>query len=198
MATKSHYKEMNKIVNQLTQMSQSVRQDGVGALMNMRAQVHHPLLKDGINLILNGFTSEDIRNNLVAKVNTQQFHLQHAAKLFQALGQLCPGMGLVGTVTGLILMLSNLSDPSKIGAGMAVSLLATLYGLIFGTVLYSPIAEKLSLYAEKRLQLDTMIMEGVMLLKEKKSNAHMTDVLKTYAEPHVAKSGNKTSAAAAN
>jgi chemotaxis protein MotA len=78
-------------------------------------------------------------------------------------------------------MLSNMSEPSKLGPAMAVALLTTLYGLVLGTVVYMPIAEKISIYAEKKLQLDLMVLEGVLLLKEKKSQAHLRDVLNTYA-----------------
>jgi chemotaxis protein MotA len=173
-------KEMDSISNLLSQVSQSVRAEGVGVLAQIKDKIKNSLFRDGITLILNSFTSEEIKHNLIAKINTKQIQFNHAANLFESLGKLCPGMGLVGTIIGLVQMLSNLTDPSKLGAGMAVSLLATLYGLIFGTVIYTPISEKIKIYAEKSLQLDTMIMEGIVLLKEKKSTAHFKDVLNTY------------------
>jgi chemotaxis protein MotA len=174
-------KEMNTIANQLSTLSSSVRSEGIGVIAKQKDRVQNPFFREGLTLILSSFTTEEIKHNMIAKINTKQAEFQHAANLFESLGRLCPGMGLVGTIIGLVQMLSNLSDPTKLGAGMAVSLLATLYGLILGTVIYTPMAEKIKICAEKSLQLDTMIMEGVLLLKEKKSNAHVRDVLSTYS-----------------
>jgi chemotaxis protein MotA len=181
MAFFNQAKEMTNIANMLTQFSSAIRMEGMGVLAQGKNQVKNQLFREGITLILNSFTAEEIRHNLIAKINTRQNQYSHSANLFESLGKLCPGMGLVGTIIGLVQMLSNLTDPTKIGAGMAVSLLATLYGLILGTVIYTPMSEKITMYAEKTLQLDTMIMEGVLLLKEKKSHAHVRDVVNTYS-----------------
>lgn len=181
MGFKNQTKEMTQIVNQLTMFSSAVRTEGMGVLATQKDRVKNPLFKEGLTLILNSFTVEEIRHNLIAKINTKQTQFEHAANLFESLGKLCPGMGLVGTIIGLVQMLTNLSDPAKLGAGMAVSLLATLYGLILGTVIYTPISEKIKIYAEKVLQIDTMIMEGVSLLKDKKSSAHFQNVVRTYS-----------------
>lgn len=180
MAFLNQSKEMNSISNLLTHLSQAVRADGVGAVAQHKDKVKNPLFRDGLALILNGFTPDEIRHNLVAKINTRQSQFNSAANLFESMGKLCPGMGLLGTIIGLMKMLANMSDPKALGPAMAIALLTTLYGLVFGTVLYNSIADKVRLYAEKSLQLDTMIMEGVLLLKEKKSGAHFRDVLNTY------------------
>ncbi len=193
MAFLNQTKEMNTIANQLSQLSSAVRSEGIGVLARQKEGVKNLFFRDGLTLILNSFTPEEIKHNMCAKINAKQTQFSHAANLFESLGKLCPGMGLVGTIIGLVQMLANLSDPSKLGAGMAVSLLATLYGLILGTVIYTPLSEKITIYAEKSLQLDTMIMEGVILLKEKKSNAHLRDVLSTYqnhgAKPNAGNGG---------
>jgi chemotaxis protein MotA len=181
MAFLNQRKEMNQIANQLSTMTSAVRNEGVGVLARYKGYLKNPLLKDGVTLILSGFTPDEIRHNLTAKINTKQNQFSHAASLFENLGKLCPGMGLLGTIVGLVQMLSNMSDPSKLGPGMAIALLTTLYGLLLGTVLYTPVGEKIFIHGEKTLQMDLMILEGVMLLKEKKSQAHLRDVLNTYS-----------------
>ncbi|MEN9528250.1 MAG: hypothetical protein RI932_123 [Pseudomonadota bacterium] len=177
----SQKKEMNQIANQLSTMTSAVRTEGVGILARYKEHIRNPLLKDGVTLILSGFTPDEIRHNLTAKINTKQTEYMHASSLFENLGKLCPGMGLLGTIVGLVQMLSNMSDPTRLGPGMAIALLTTLYGLLLGTVVYTPVSEKISIYAEKTLQRDLMILEGVMLMKEKKSHAHLRDVLSTYS-----------------
>jgi chemotaxis protein MotA len=182
-------KETSNIANQMTALSQAARQEGLGSLVQFRSKIKHPLFRDGITLILNGFTSEEIKHNLTARINSEQTRLGQAAGLFEGLGKLSPAMGLLGTIVGLIQMLSNLSDPTKIGPGMAVSLLATLYGLILGNAVYLPIADKIQSQAEKEAHLNTMIMEGIILLKEKKSNVHLRDMVNTYSDTHVGTRG---------
>ncbi len=173
-------KEMTKVANTLTILSKEVSQRGMGALAQHRATIRNPLFKEGVVLILNSFTTDEIKHNLIAKTNIEHMRLTAASELFEALGKISPAMGLLGTLVGLVQMLANLSDPSSIGPGMAVSLLATLYGLVFANAIYIPLADKVSSHSEKILQLNTMVLEGVLLLKERKSSAHLRDVVSTY------------------
>ena len=92
---------------------------------------------------------------------------------------------MIGTLMGLIGMMSNLSDPATIGSGMALALITTLYGLLLGTILYAPFGEKIAIEAEKSQELNLMVMEGVLALKGKKSSVHLKNIMSTY--------GNKTS-----
>jgi|1048.fasta_scaffold07322_5 chemotaxis protein MotA len=174
-------KEMNQISNQLSTLSYAVRTEGIGVLAKYKPQLRNQLFRDGVTLILSSFTADEIRHNLTAKINGKQTQFSHAVNLFENLGKLCPGMGLLGTIVGLVQMLSHMTEPGKLGPSMAIALLTTLYGLVLGTVVYTPISEKIAIYAEKTLQLDLMILEGVLLLKEKKSQAHLRDVLSTYS-----------------
>lgn len=183
MAFLNQRKEMNQISNQLSTLSYAVRTEGIGVLAKYKPQLKNQLFRDGVTLILSSFTPDEIRHNLTAKINGKQTQFSHAVNLFENLGKLCPGMGLLGTIVGLVQMLSHMSEPAKLGPSMAIALLTTLYGLVLGTVVYTPISEKIAIYAEKNLQLDLMILEGVLLLKEKKSQAHLRDVLSTYSAP---------------
>jgi chemotaxis protein MotA len=173
-------KEMTRIANTLAILGRDVSQKGMGALAQNKSSVKNPLFRDGIAMILNSFTAEEIRHNLMAKTNIEHMRLVAASEVLEALGKISPAMGLLGTLVGLVQMLANLSDPSSIGPGMAVSLLATLYGLIGANAIYIPLADKVSSHSEKILQLNTMVMEGVLLLKERKSSAHLRDVVNTY------------------
>jgi chemotaxis protein MotA len=190
MAYLNTTKEMNTISNSLTQLSGAVRTEGMGVIAQFKSKVSNHLFRDGLTLILSGFTPDEIRHNLIAKINTRQSEYAQAVSLFETLGKLCPGMGLLGTIIGLMKMLANMSDPKTMGPNMAIGLLTTLYGLVFGSVIYNSIADKVKIYAEKSLQLDTMIMEGVLLLKEKKSGAHFKDVLNTYGSKSLSMQGN--------
>ncbi|MDA9951162.1 MotA/TolQ/ExbB proton channel family protein [Oligoflexaceae bacterium] len=177
---KSPNQTEKEVINFLTQASAMVRSEGMGSLMKIRGNIRYPLLRDGVSMILNDFSIEEIRHNLTAKISTNQSHLFAASNLFENMAKVSPGVGMIGTLIGLIAMLANLQDPSKIGSGMALAMITTLYGLLLGTILYSPFSEKINIEAEKISEVDMLIMEGCIGLKAKKSSIHMSSLVKTY------------------
>lgn len=174
---KKHHEE---IIDLLTAASKAVRSDGMGAIIQFKDKATYDLLRDGISLIVNDFKPEEIRNNLMARINLKQSHMQLASNLFENMSKICPGVGMIGTLMGLIGMLSNMSDPQKIGSNMALAMITTLYGLALGTILYAPWAEKIALEAERSLETDMLVVEGILNIKGKKSSAHLKDTLKSY------------------
>jgi chemotaxis protein MotA len=176
-----HHQHQAEIIDALTRASQIVRTDGLGALVPLRDRMQYDMLRDGFSLIINDFKPEEIRHNLMARINAKQSKMALAASLFENMSKLCPGMGMIGTLMGLIAMLSNMNDPSKLGSGMALALITTLYGLMLGTIIYGPWGEKIHIEAEKILEVDMMVLEGMINIKSKKSSVHMKDIMKTYA-----------------
>ena len=176
-----HAQHQAEIINALTRASQIVRSDGLGALVPLRDRMQYDMLRDGFSLIINDFRTEEIRHNLMARINAKQSKMALAASLFENMSKLCPGMGMIGTLMGLIAMLSNMNDPTKLGSGMALALITTLYGLMLGTIIYGPWGEKIHIEAEKILEVDMMVLEGMVNIKSKKSSVHMKDIMKTYA-----------------
>jgi chemotaxis protein MotA len=189
MTFSSDSKEKTNVANSLAIISRDVTARGMGALAGHRNSVKNPLFRDGLALILNGFTADEIKHNLIAKTNIEHARMIAASSMFEQLGKIAPAMGLLGTLVGLVQMLANLSDPSAIGPGMAVSLLATLYGLILANAIYIPLADRVETYSERYLQVNTMVLEGILLLKERKSSAHLRDVVKTYKGQHAENAG---------
>ncbi len=176
-----HDRMEEHVINTLTQAAALVRAEGIGALVKIRGHVKYDFLRDGVSLIVNDFSEEEIRHNLVGKINAKQQRMSLASGMFENMSKISPGVGMLGTLLGLIGMMSTLNDPTKIGAGMALSLITTLYGVILGTFIYAPCAEKISLATERSMEIDTLVLEGVMALKGKKSSVHLNNVMKTYA-----------------
>jgi chemotaxis protein MotA len=179
---KRQKKTQDEVITVLTHASAIVRSDGLGSLVRIKERVRNELLKDGLSLIVNNFTPEEIKHNISAKISAKQSRMHLAANLFESISKLSPGVGMLGTILGLIQMMANLTDPSKIGGGMATALLTTLYGLLLGNVIYGPIAERIKLESDKALEIDLMVLEGVIGLKGKKSSVHFTDIMKTYGK----------------
>jgi chemotaxis protein MotA len=169
------------VINALTICSAKVRSEGVGALVTERNKLRYELLIEGVSLILNNFTIEEIKHNLSAKITSKQQRMALASSLFENMSKVSPGVGMMGTLMGLIHMMSRLSDPTTIASGMALALITTLYGLLLGTIIYAPFGEKIAIEAEKINELDLLVLEGVMALKGKKSSIHLKDIMKTYS-----------------
>lgn len=170
-----------EVIETLTLASKAVRSDGLGAVLPLRDRARYDLLRDGLSLIINDFKPEEIRHNLMARVNQKQSHMQLASSLFENMSKVCPGVGMIGTLLGLITMMANMSDPTKLGTGMALAMITTLYGLLLGTIIYGPWGEKIALEAEKSLEVDLLVVDGILNIKGKKSSAHLKDLLKSYS-----------------
>lgn len=174
-------KQHEEIIDTLSAASKAVRSEGIGAVIPFRDRARYDLLRDGLSLIINDFKPEEIRNNLMARVNLKQSHMQLAANLFENMSKLSPGVGMIGTLMGLIGMLSHMDDPSKIGSNMALAMITTLYGLGLGTIVYGPWGEKIMLEAERTLEIDLLVVEGIINIKSKKSSMHLKDLVKSYS-----------------
>lgn len=185
-------RKQNSVIQSLTRCSARVRAEGIGSLVSERKNISYDLLVDGVSLILNDFTLDEIRHNLTAKMNARQAQMEMASSLYENMAKVSPGVGMIGTLLGLISMMSNIGDPSTIGAGMALALITTLYGLLLGTLLYAPFGEKIAIEAEKIHKIDLLVMEGIVALKGKKSSMHLKDIMRTYGKGH--KPGQKKGA----
>lgn len=174
-------KHHEEVIETLSAASKAVRSEGLGAVIPFKERARYDLLRDGLAMIINDFKTDEIRNNLMARVNLKQSHMQSAANLFENMSRLSPGVGMIGTLMGLIGMLSNMSDPSKIGSNMALAMITTLYGLGLGTIIYGPWGEKVMLEAEKSLEVDLLVVEGVLNIKSKKSSVHLKDLVRSYS-----------------
>ena len=142
---KTQTRVQKEVIEVLTKSSAMVRSEGMGALVKVRKGIRYDLLREGISLIINDFTADEIRHNLGNKVNAKQTRMALAGNLFENMSKVSPGVGMIGTLLGLINMMANLRDPSQIGGGMALAMITTLYGLILGTILYGPCSEKITL-----------------------------------------------------
>lgn len=177
---KSKRSLQGEVINTLSSLSAAVRTDGYAALVNARKRIKYDFLRDGVSMIVNDFSADEIRHNLEAKINAKQSRMTHASDLFENMSKVCPGVGMIGTLMGLIGMMSNMSDPNTIGSGMAMALITTLYGLMLGTILYQPWGAKIAVEAEKATEIDFLVLEGVLHMKNRKSSVHLSNIMNTY------------------
>ena len=100
-----------------------------------------------------------------------------------SMGRFAPAFGMIGTLIGLVAMLSNMDDPSKIGAGMAAALLTTLYGALLANIVFLSLADKLALRSSEEVLVKTIIIQGVMAIQSGDNPRNVESKLLTFLPP---------------
>ena len=130
-----------ELITEAVELATAARKDGILALEGR--DIGHPFLKQGIDLCIDGHPPEVVTSMLEREIDLNLERQDMGIKMFVAIGDAAPAMGMIGTLIGLVQMLANMDDPKTIGPAMAVALLTTLYGAVIANCVAIPIAEKL-------------------------------------------------------
>ncbi|MBW7459060.1 MotA/TolQ/ExbB proton channel family protein, partial [Paenibacillus sepulcri] len=128
-------------------------------------ELEEPFLRNGLLMVVDGTDPELTNQILELEINAVEREREQQAKIFETAGGFAPTMGIIGTVMGLIHVLSNLSDPSSLGPSIAVAFTATLYGVASANLIYLPLATKIKTNTHERIQLMELMLEGVLALQ---------------------------------
>jgi chemotaxis protein MotA len=121
-----------------------------------------------------------IRDNLERDRDNFLTHLDEGQKIYRAIGDCAPAFGMIGTLLGMVQMFANMTDPAKLGPFMAVALLATLYGALVANLVCLPIAEKLHVKLTDEEINRTLIIDGILMIRDSKSPALVREMLIAY------------------
>lgn len=150
-----------EIIQRYIQLAVVVRKEGQLALEEAAKAVEHPFMRKGLLLVADGVDAETLSGILqLQNLAVQQRH-KIGQEVFKAAGRWAPAFGMIGTLIGLVTMLSNMQDPSSIGPQMAIALLTTLYGALISNLLCLPMAGKLKQRTDQELLINTIIAEGL-------------------------------------
>ena len=136
-----------------------------GGLLALEAQVgalRDTFMKKGVQMLVDGSDPEALRVALELELDVYEEEQRRAAKIWDAAGGYAPTIGILGAVMGLIHVMENLSDPSKLGGGIAVAFVATIYGVGSANLLFLPIANKIKMHIEAQVKLKSMFIEGLV------------------------------------
>ncbi|HHH45488.1 MAG TPA: flagellar motor protein PomA [Thiotrichales bacterium] len=171
----------NDLIREGVALANVARKEGVLGLENQ--EISNEFLKRGIQLCVDGHEPEFVRSMLTKDINLTIERHERGQAIFKAIGDVAPAMGMIGTLIGLVQMLSNMDDPKKIGPAMAVALLTTLYGAVIANAFAMPIADKLAHRTmEERLN-KSLILEAINGIQEGINPRVMEELLKTYLPP---------------
>ena len=170
-----------ELIAQIVKLAEIARKGGMLALEE--EEVENSFLADGIQLLSDGHPGETIQTLMSNDLNQTIERHKWGAKVFTATGEVAPAMGMIGTLIGLVQMLSNMEDPKSIGPAMAVALLTTLYGAMLANMVALPIADKLELRKSEEGLIKSMCIDGVLAIQAGQNPRVVEAMLKTYLTP---------------
>lgn len=174
------------LIEEIMDVAQVARKEGLLALENREISV--PFFKKGVQLMIDGQPPEMVRSILEKeRVLTLERH-RWGAKVFSALGDVGPAMGMIGTLIGLVQMLSNMEDPKSIGPAMAVALLTTLYGAMMATMIFLPMADKLNLRMTEEARMNALLIDALASIHNGTNPRVIEQLLASYLPPAKRKS----------
>ncbi|EFO31426.1 chemotaxis protein PomA [Roseibium sp. TrichSKD4] len=166
------------LIAEITNLGDIVRKSGPLGLENV--DISDPVLAKGVQYIADGYETEFIKDSMERERDLNLTRLSEGKRVMKALGDSAPAFGMIGTLVGLVQMLANMDDPAAIGPSMAVALLTTLYGALLSNVLCLPLVEKLDAKFDVDELNQTLIIEGVLQIRENKSPALIQEMLLAY------------------
>lgn len=171
------------IIKQIVELAEVARKDGLLALEGKVAEVEHPFIVLGIQMAVDGARPEVMEDILRTEIDAVATRHGDGKALLDCMGRFAPAFGMIGTLMGLIIMLGDMSDPSKIGAGMAVALLTTMYGAIVSNVVFLPFAEKLGFNNRQEIVAMEIIVRGIMAIQSGENPRVIEQKLNTFIPP---------------
>jgi chemotaxis protein MotA len=179
LGTKIHPKD---IIDQLVFFAESARREGLLAQENRLGNVCDPFLAEGLHLIVDGLSPATVENILISDMEAIQYRQQQERNILLHCGKCAPAFGMLGTIIGLVLMLTRL-DAASVGPGMAMAILTTFYGVLASHLFFLPIAEKLKQRHEAEMQIKSMIVRGVLAIQSGEHPRIIQSKLLTFLPP---------------
>lgn len=152
-------------IAELLKLADVARRDGILALDAELPPEDDRYLARAVRMIVDGYEPSVIESRLTDELEATDARHASGRQFLDLLGRYCPAFGMAGTLIGLVLMLRNMSDPTRIGPGMAVALLTTLYGLIFANGVFLPLSQKLANRDTGEFLIKTIVLKGVLAIQ---------------------------------
>jgi chemotaxis protein MotA len=172
--------DRSAIITQLVGWSTMARKQGLLALEAEVALQHDPFLRKGLQMVVDGVAPESIRQMLEIELYGQNHRDLAAAKVWEGMGIYSPTLGIIGAVLGLIAVMKNLADPSKLGHGIAAAFTATIYGIGAANLVLLPMATKLKGLIQDQASEREMVVEGLIAIAQGENPRNIETRLNGY------------------
>ena len=146
--------------------------------------IDDPYIEHCVNLMLDGYDNDTLQSLLNKEIVCSRQRHEKTTEVLELLGETTPALGMIGTLIGLVAMLSGLTTPETIGKGMAVALLTTLYGAVLANCIINPMARRMSEYADELLLHQYLVRDAVLKIARQEPPRAIFEFLQTYIESH--------------
>ncbi len=168
------------IIQDIIRLANKARKEGVISLEADAQKIEDPFLKRALTMAMDGVEPKVLRETMELEINNLEEEADQPIKFWSAAGGYSPTIGIIGAVLGLIHVMENLSDPSKLGGGIAVAFVATVYGLVTANLIYIPMAGKLKLKSQSLMVAKEIMLVGVIGILEGENPRLIDDKLRSY------------------
>jgi chemotaxis protein MotA len=156
----------HQIITKIVDWSNTARKQGLLGLEPLIAKETDPFVQKALQLVVDGSEPEAISNAMYVELSVREHADVTAAKMFEGAGIYSPTLGIIGAVLGLMAVLQNLTDPAKLGAGIASAFVATIYGISLANLFFLPVSNKLKNIIHRQTQFREMIIDGMMCIAQ--------------------------------
>jgi chemotaxis protein MotA len=167
-------------LKQFVEWSGIARKQGLLGLESLLDRIDDDFLHKGLQLVVDGGEPEQIRSVMDVELEIRETVDLRAAKVFEGMGIYAPTLGIIGAVLGLIAVMQNLADPTKLGKGIAAAFTATIYGIGLANLFFLPMANKLKVAIQSQTQNRAMIIEGLMAIAQGENPRTLETKLQAY------------------
>jgi chemotaxis protein MotA len=181
-----------ELIASVVELAAVARKEGLLALEGQ--EINNPVLAKGVSMLVDGHEPAVVKKALSTEMSETVNRHKLGQDIFKQIGDAGPAMGMIGTLVGLVQMLSNMSDPKSIGPAMAVALLTTLYGAMLANMFALPVSDKLALRSNEELLNKTIILESVLGIQEGQNPKVLEELLKNFLSPSKRESADSGSA----
>lgn len=172
--------QAQEAIEKIVEWSNVARKEGLLGLEAISEGEPDLFIRKGLQLLVDGSEPDTIRNILEVELGAKEHSDTLSAKIFEAGGGYAPTIGILGAVMGLIHVMQNLSDPSKLGEGIATAFVATIYGVGSANLFLLPIANKLKTIIHSQSQYREMVIEGIISIAEGENPRNIEAKLRGY------------------
>lgn len=156
--------EYKPLIDQIVGWSHLARREGLLALEKSAGVQKDPFVRKGLMLLVDGAEPDRLREILEVEINVREQSLRQAARVWESAGGYAPTIGILGAVLGLIHVMENLTDPSRLGAGIATAFVATIYGVGLANLIFLPLANKLKVHIAREVTYREIVVDGLLCI----------------------------------
>jgi chemotaxis protein MotA len=177
-------RDASEAATHVLEIAELARRNGVLALQGIvDSLTNEPFLHKGVSLVVDGTPGEEVETIMGRDLSATVQRHNKSTNVLRRAAEFAPAMGLIGTLIGLVQMLSNLQDPSTIGPAMAVALLTTFYGAVLANMVFMPLANKLERNSAEEALVNNVYLMGTSSIGRQENPRRLEMLLNSILPP---------------